>query len=269
MSVTTLVLPPRVSEDSDLLARAARRAGWDVERLPSWHIPPLLREEDIVLYAEPLFAMHAAPQLDVVLLETPYDWLPTLPRNYVRRDVRLTTLRDARSLTGKWFVKPAMEKFFRAAVVAGGAELPGPEAAPDVLPVLISEVVGWEVEFRCFIQNRRCVAMSPYLLNGELPRTESGEWVVDDRHRIEAERFLASLLADPTVSLPPAVVVDVGKLRDESWAVVEANPAWASGIYGCNPDRVLEVVQRSCVKAGRLSAEDARWVINHDEEDFT
>ena len=114
MSVTTLVLPPRVTEDSDLLARAARRAGWDVERLPSWHVPPLLRDEDVVLYAEPLFVLHAGPQLDVTVLETPYDWLPKLPRKYVRRAVRLTTLREARSLVGDWFVKPAMEKFFRA-----------------------------------------------------------------------------------------------------------------------------------------------------------
>ena len=269
MSVTVLVLPPRVSEDSDRLARAARRAGWEVERLPSWHVPPLLREEDVVLYAEPLFVMHAAPQLDVTVLEAPYDWLPKLPRKYVRRDVRLVTLGEARALTGERFVKPAMEKFFRAAVVGDGSQLPGPEAAPAVLPVLVSEVVGWEVEFRCFVKDRRPAAMSPYLLHGELARSDDGEWAADEAHLNDARRFMDSLLDDAAVPLPPAVVVDVGKLRDGSWAVVEANPAWGSGIYGCDPDRVLEVVRRSCVKTGRLIPADEPWVIDHAGEDFT
>jgi hypothetical protein len=267
--VTTLVLPPRYTEDSLLLSRAAQRAGWDVERLPSWHIPPPLREEDVVLYAEPLFVMHAAPQVDLALLETPYDWLPGLPRRYVARDVRLTTLRDARRLTGERFVKPAMEKFFAAAVVSSGEALPGPDVASDVLPVLVSDVVAWEAEFRCFVLGRRCVAMSPYLIAGELARTEDGQWTCDEALCEHATRFAGQLLNDPAVRMPPALVVDIGKIRGGPWAVVEANPAWGSGIYGCDPDRALEVVRRSCVKADRLVDADKPWVIDHSLEDFT
>lgn len=45
-------------------------------------------------------------------------------------------------------------------------------------------------------------------------------------------------------------VVDVGIIQDRGWAVVEQNAACCSGIYGCDPEEVLEVVryssERSC-----------------------
>jgi hypothetical protein len=267
--MTTLVLPPRITEDGIALSRAATRAGWDVERLPSWHIPPLLREEDVVLFAEPLFVLHTAPQLDLTMLETPYDWLPSLPHKYVARDVRLMTLREARSLRGEWFVKPAMEKFFVAGVVNDGSALPGRDAASDAVPVLVSEVVRWEVEFRSFVKDRQNRTMSPYLVNGQLARTADDCWEVDEALEREATAFLDTFLRDDAVRLPPACVIDLGKLADGTWAIVEANPAWGSGIYGCDTDAVLDVVRRSCVKTQKLTAEDAMWVIDHAAEDFT
>jgi hypothetical protein len=267
--MTTLLLPPRITEDGVALSRAAARAGWDVERLPSWHIPPLLREEDVVLFAEPLFVLHAAPQLDLAMIETPYGWLPNLPRKYVMRDVRLMTLREARSLKEEWFVKPAMEKFFAAGVISDGAALPGRDAASDAVPVLVSEVVRWAVEFRSFVKDRRNLTMSPYLVNGQLARTADDRWEVDESLDRDASAFLDGLLRDESVLLPPAVVIDFGRLADGSWAIVEANPAWGSGIYGCDTDAVLDVVRRSCVKTHGLTAEDAMWVIDHAAEDFT
>ncbi|WAS92153.1 ATP-grasp domain-containing protein [Nannocystis punicea] len=54
------------------------------------------------------------------------------------------------------------------------------------------------------------------------------------------------------------VVIDVGAIEDRGWAVAEANPAWASGLCGCEPARVLAVL-RACVVAGEAS-EAARWL---------
>lgn len=50
----------------------------------------------------------------------------------------------------------------------------------------------------------------------------------------------------PSVSVPEAVVVDVGMIRDRAWAVIECNAAWGSGIYGCDPVEVFRVLQRAC-----------------------
>ena len=55
------------------------------------------------------------------------------------------------------------------------------------------------------------------------------------------------LLADPDVLLPEAVVLDVGLIEQRGWAAVELNPATSSGIYGCDPDRVLSMLEAACV----------------------
>lgn len=73
-------------------------------------------------------------------------------------------------------------------------------------------------------------------------------------------RFAARAATDPAVALPPAVALDVGLIRDRGWAVVEANAAWGSGIYGCDPREVLKVVGRACVPRDRLTATDRPWV---------
>jgi hypothetical protein len=267
--MTVLVLPPRYTDDTIALSRAAPRLGWDVERLPSWHIPPLLREEDICLYGEPLFAIHASSHLGVRLIETPYDWLATQPAEYVKRSVEMMTMRDARNIASPKFIKSAGEKFFAARVFENGAQLPSVEIVSDSLPVLVVEPVFWQVEFRCFVRDRKCAAMSPYLVEGELARSGEGEWIADDASVRGAGEFVNRVLDDARTQIPPAVVIDVGIIRDRGWAVVEANPAWGSGIYGCDPQAVLQVVRRSCVKEEQLTEPDRRWVIDHQSEDFT
>jgi ATP-grasp domain, R2K clade family 3 len=46
---------------------------------------------------------------------------------------------------------------------------------------------------------------------------------------------------------PPisAFVLDVGTRQSGQWAVVEPNAAWGSGLYECDPERVLDVVQHA------------------------
>jgi ATP-grasp domain-containing protein len=266
--VTTLVLPPRYTEDSIALSRAASRAGWAIERLPSWHIPSLLREEDTCLYGEPLFAIHASEHLGLHLIETPYDWLIAQPRQYVQRAIQLMTVKEAREVSERRFIKPAGEKFFRAAVFASGRELPPRDAVSDAVPVLAIEPVSWEIEFRCFVLERKCVAMSSYLIDGELARDATGNWLADDDDAAAALAFIEKFLGDPTSAVPPAAVIDIGRIRDRGWALVEANPAWGSGIYGCDPDAVLTVVRRSCAKRECLKDADRVWVIDHLSEDY-
>jgi hypothetical protein len=67
------------------------------------------------------------------------------------------------------------------------------------------------------------------------------------------------MLDDPEVELPPAVVVDVGRMTGRGWGVVEANPAWASGLCGCDPASVLPVLRRAVVRRGAVSEVDQRW----------
>jgi len=234
-------------------------AGWSVERLPSWRAPEWLREEDVVLYGEPLFAAVVGEELGLALLEPPFHWLATLTAEHLRREVRFATLWEARQLLQPAFVKPADDKCFLAGVVSSGQQLPGEDVLPGETPVLIAEPVRWEVEFRCFILEGEVVAISPYLRRGELARSSNGSWE-DDRTE-QARAFGQGVVSDSSVALPPAVVMDVGIIDGREWAVIEANAAWGSGIYGCDPAAVLRVVRRACLARDRVSAADRRWIV--------
>lgn len=261
-----LVLPPRFTPDTIAVGQAAQMASWSVERLSSWRVPESLRGQDVALYGEPLFAAVVADDLGLVLLESPYDWLVTLPPEYRKREIRLATLQQARQLRQPAFVKPADDKCFLAAVFPSGALLPGEDVLPGRIAVLIAEPVYWTVEFRCFVLERTVAAISPYLRNGELVQSPEGNW--EDNHTEQAQVFAMSVVSDHSVTLPPPIVLDVGIIEGRGWAVIEANAAWGSGIYGCDPAAVLRVVRRACLPRDQVSAVDRPWVIERSGEDL-
>ena len=239
----TLILTPRHTGDSQLLWRAALQRGWHVERLQTWRIPTHLRAVDQpVLYVEALFGPTLADELGVRLLEPPDDWLVRLPAEYRLRDIRLTTMAQARSSSASAFVKPPADKSFTARVYTG-AELP--DDLPGDMPVLVSEVVAWESEFRCFILDRELRTFSLYARNGELQDEQDYASTGDEAAGLTD--FVSRLLADPRVELPRAIGVDVGVIAGRGWACVEANGAWGTGLYACDPGKALEVIRHATV----------------------
>jgi hypothetical protein len=235
----TLILSPRYSDDSIALRRAAIALGWDVMRLASWRCPEDFEPEEPVLFGEPLFNTAVAEQLGLTLIEPPEDFLARLPREYLGRDVRLLSATEARTLPGRVFLKPPNQKTFPARVYACGAALP--EMPEDDL-VLASEPVDWVAEFRFFARERRVWAWSPYWLHGTLARRDDA-WVVDPDLMAKARGLVDRLLDDPGVDIPAALVLDAGVIREAGPAIVEANAASGSGIYGCEPRAVLEVLR--------------------------
>jgi hypothetical protein len=244
-TMPTLILSPRRSDDSQALWRAAVGLRWGVERLASWRVPEeLLGVPEPVLFIESLLGPPIAAAFGLRLLGPPDDWLPRLPERFRRREVSLTTLGAARGLAEPAFIKPPNDKSFPARVWRG-AELP--EGYDQESPVLVGEVVTWEKEFRCFVLDRRPRTISVYLRQGELQREEG--FVATDSELAEAEALVLEVCADPAVDLPRAAVLDVGVIAGRGWAVVEQNAACGSGIYGCDPAVVLEVLRHAAVPA--------------------
>jgi hypothetical protein len=241
----TLILTPRITEDSTALMRAAGRLGWGDERMSRFRPPDDVQPVDEpVLYVEGLTAPLFAEAYGLTLLEPAIDWLPRLPPEYRRRDVALTTLADARTLAEPRFVKPPNDKSFRAGVYAG-RELP--EEYPPDMPVLVSSVVRWSVEYRCFVLDRKVETFSIYLRDGALQRGLG--FASPDEEDAQLLEFMSRLLADDRVDLPRATVVDAGIIAGAGWAAVEQNAAWGSGIYGCDPERVLHLLSHAAVRA--------------------
>ena len=237
----TLILTPRHTEDSQALWKAAGNLGWTVERLDGWRVPDRLRQaEDVVLYLEALFGPTIAEQFGVKLLNPAEDWLVRLSFEYKLREIQLTTLNVARKRQTEAFIKPPNDKSFPAAVYVG-KDLP--QGYDETMPVLVSEVVCWQMEFRCFILHRSLVTHSIYARFGELQRENAFDSTPEED--AEVETFIRNLLADERVDLPAATVVDVGFIEGKGWACVEQNAAWGAGIYGCDPSKVLEVISHA------------------------
>ncbi|MEU1520083.1 ATP-grasp domain-containing protein [Streptomyces sp. NPDC005811] len=232
-----LLLPAPRTSTAELIARAAAWRGYDVT-------DRVTRAEGrrVHWYGGPRAAARLAGPLGLGLLEPADDWLTHVPHTLLRRHIRLTTLGKARALRERVFVKPPSAKIdlLPAAVHEDGSGLPG-RLDPST-PVLVSEVVEFVAEYRLFVLDGTAVTGSRYAVHGHL-----------DPAPLDAEsRAFARTVLDATAaSLPSAVCLDIGRLSDGSWAVVEANMAWFAHCYAAEPDRVLDTVLRA---AGPITA---------------
>jgi len=241
--MTTLLLSSRQTVDNQALWRAAVQRDWTVARAQGIRLPGL-DDSEIVIYVESLFAPTIAELTGRRLLDLSDDWLVSLPVRLTRRQILLTTLGQARSLTSPAFVKPPNEKSFTAQVYASGAALPVEH--DDNTAVLVSDPVHWDVEFRCFCLDGRVRACSPYLRSGVLAKET--DYASSPPEFRSAINFAELVLAEIMIAKPRAVVLDVGQISGQGWAVVEANGAWGSGIYGCDPDAVLDVIRHATIQ---------------------
>ncbi|WP_399927462.1 ATP-grasp domain-containing protein [Streptomyces kanamyceticus] len=220
-----------------LLAEAAARRGLPVlERVPE-RVPDARRV--LHWYGGPLAADRVAAPAGIALLEPSDAWLAALPYELTRRRIESTTLGEARKLRRPAFVKPPSDKSLPAAVYADGSRLPPPDAAAritDDASVLVSDVVEFAAEYRCFVWDGRVVTGGRYAVRGLLDPGPLASGA-----RAFAERVVA-WCAGAGPRLPGAVVLDVGPLADGRWAVVEANMAWYAHCYTAAPERVLDVV---------------------------
>jgi len=256
----TLILSPRYTPDSITLAGEAASTGWRVERLPSWRAPSHLRNSQPVIYGEPLFVAAVCEALGLVAFEPPFSWLADVPYKYRLREVEFVDLAKARNQNRPAFIKPADDKCFQAAVYSSGRDLPSPDALPESTPVLVSEPACWAVEFRAFVLHNQVMTLSVYSRNGDLAQSAEGDWPASQLETASALDFATSVLSDSSIRLPPSVVVDVGLIQDRGWAVVEANASWASGIYGCDPAKVLQVLTAAFKPTSDLSQANRIWV---------
>jgi hypothetical protein len=126
--------------------------------------------------------------------------------------------------------------------------------------VQLLATTGWfdvDSEYRVFTQGRAVLTTSAY-------------WVQDEpwspllhSHRAsfhsEAARYAEEVLADlADADLPPAAVLDVARLTDGRFFVLEANQSWGSGLYGCDPRAALDAVLAA------NASHDDRWLWRPD-----
>ncbi|MEV0535463.1 ATP-grasp domain-containing protein [Kitasatospora sp. NPDC050463] len=250
-----LLLTPRINDTGLQLRTAAGHRGLRTHTATAWRAPEELLGSPVHLYGGPLFADAVGGAFGLALLQPPDDFAAGLPAELTGRRLALTTLAEARRLRRPMFLKPPGDKLFPAKVYPDGSGLPGPDALDDDTPVLTSEVVRFHREYRLFVLDGEVRAASRYAVDGDLDVAPLDE----DPYHAEVTAFAADVLAASAAVLPSAVVIDVGPLDGDRWAVVEANSAWASGGYACAPEAVLDVVLRAGGPAGDLPETDRRY----------
>lgn len=92
-----LVFSPRFNETARTIAGAAERRGLRTETLSDWRVPEHLRAHRAAhLYAGPLYADAFGAAMNLALLQPGDGWLASLPHEFTRREIKLTTIGAAR-----------------------------------------------------------------------------------------------------------------------------------------------------------------------------
>lgn len=248
----TLLVYPRYTPSTRALLRAARALGWEGQRVEGDLPQDFAIPDELAVFATPPLAYQLAASAGRRLLSCPVGWEASLPERYSRRSLRCAPFEEIGPPEERpFFLKPALSKSFEPSVYEFD-QLSGLQIPPRA-QVLLAEPVHFDCELRFFVLHGR-VAASAFtrVHHRDLTKRTS---VPASAHR-EASEFVARLLADPILEFPPAFVLDVGLIAERGWAVVEANEAWASGLYGCDPADVLPVLLACCVP---LDSDQARW----------
>jgi hypothetical protein len=249
--MNTLILSPRHSSDTQALWQTiVKRDDWKTHRAYRHQVPEDV--ENPCVYGGMQFCDIIASTLGLTLLEPPDYFLETLPQEFTKRRVELRAHSSLGQYKERKFIKPANDKVFVAGVYEKGEHVPYKHIQPDC-PVIVSDVVEFEVEYRCYTLDREVVTLSCYEWVGMLHQENPD-------HQKEVLDFMSRLLQLQDLCLPSACVVDVGLIPERGWAVIEANQVYASGIYHeADPERILPLLERASGK-GPVRASDAPYV---------
>jgi ATP-grasp domain, R2K clade family 2 len=249
-----LITQPRAGHShNEILALqvAARDKGWDVFSAPmGWRLTEEMIASGVkgVPYGSQTFCEVIAQQMGWTLMANQFDWLAKLPPEYLKRKVEFMTLGEAKKIQETKFIKPADDKVFKAGVYTPGTLILS-DVIPDDTPTLVSEVVEFDLEYRCFCSPHRVLTWSNYVFHDNI--ADPKYWNVIDTSDVSLpDDFVNELLSnlsydDNAVETFPSVI-DVGRIKGKGLAIIETNQAWASGIYGCDPSDVLKVLEASC-----------------------
>ena len=241
-----LITQPRVGRSHNeiiALQMAAGSLGWEIFPSPgSWRMPDELLGKKIpgVPYGSQLFCEVISQQMGWKLKANPFDWLTKIPKKYLKRQVDFMTLAEAKKIGVRKFIKPADDKCFDAKVYEPGEFQPAKEIE-DNYPTLVSDIVEFTHEYRCFVRDRKVVtAGSCYIWESHIAEPREFENLVPNLEY--PEDFLNDVLFSTECENS---VVDIGLIDGKDWAVIETNPCWASGLYGSDPVEALLTMEKA------------------------
>lgn len=181
------------------------------------------------------------------------DWLSTVDSSLVGREI-VTQPLSAMPYGIQLFAKPAEAKI--DAIKAGLYKREYIDTVYQEQDIPVDTLLQWTTtlmdmnhEHRFFIANREVMTGSPYLIDGQV----YDGYMTSPRYE-EAVKFAEFAVKELGENQPPAYTLDVAfDEKSGKWIIVEANPAWSSGIYGADPSSMIDVLDIACNNT------DLRW----------
>jgi len=238
-----VALSPMYTEDSNILKKASIGSPYELSRFNGkWSVPEEFRTAVVAVYGEDIYAEIVAEQCNLTLTKPDDHWLSIVSEEFTKRKISYGQLKDFVN-EGPVFIKCSDFKSFKAGVFDQVTDIKGFDSLDPEITVFTSEVVEWELEVRCFVLNGKIKTFSSYWRNdvydtNPLTGTEQQELFA----------FFSQFIERYAETLPKAIVLDFGTIRGKGWALIEANPAWCSGLYACDAEKALEVILESCIK---------------------
>jgi ATP-grasp domain-containing protein len=221
-----LVIPAGPDPERDQVADVWSASNGEIVRIDRFWEPPALDRTKVRLYGNDTFCLVLAQILELTLVSPANDLLVNIEGRWLGRNIDVVMLANAEGVAFPKFIKPVVPKQFRAAVYADlSTLLAETEGLESEAQLMVSDVVDFEAEVRCFI------------LNGRVRTAACYEGQADVR---DATAFADGLAA--TVPLPATVVLDVGH-TDAGWLLIEANATWGSGLNSCDPIGAAECIR--------------------------
>lgn len=244
-----LITTPNVNKDIKILIDTAQALNWSIFN-DSWRIPERIKDSIGVVYGEPMFCETVAEQMNWRLHRNQFDWITKLPIEYVNREIVFTSLREARKLKEKKFIKHAADfKSFMSNVFENGEQLV--ETLDDNIPVLVSDVMRFTSKYCCLIKDRQVISSCCFWLKTKQmeAQQQSAEFNLPknyDNNHMDVVNFVNNMLKNDKVDCVNSCVIEVGRFDKDKYAVIGTNPIYTSPLYGCDAVALLDGLRSSC-----------------------
>jgi hypothetical protein len=240
-----IVSPHYRSSDITALTKTAIALGWDVFD-KSYQVPDRFRGSEGAPYGDLFFCEIVSEKLGWRLTRNPINWLATLPKEYTGRDIYICKYSEALQLTEPKFIKPPDDKFFEGDVYENGSKLKDLSIFHNK-DVIVSDPMTFTSKYRCFTKNRKVTtACCYYLKHTNLPTPEINIRQNYSHNNNDVISYVNKMLSDPNVFCAPGTVIDIGRYKKDTYAVIGGKPAHSAEIYGCEKTAVLDAIRSSC-----------------------
>lgn len=245
-----LIVVSYASWISDDFRAALDPEEWNVIKDYGFDMPAGLEKYDDVAWW--MNAQHAArvvrAQPAINFIAPGPKWLSGVPKDFTQRDIFTSTVQEFAEAppAGSFWIKPAEAKIdgFEAAWrdaestlnIISSLNVPD-QSYVQWTPSRLD--INWEHRF--YVLDGQVLTGSPYLVD-DVTYYDGASW---DKYG-EAYNYAQHVVTGLGKNQPPAYTLDVGLDAKRGWLVVEGNPAWSSGIYGSDPQKVVRTLVKSC-----------------------